>query len=40
MKTYLLKLITLLVFGSSFVSMATNPEEDKKNNKLLKLHYF
>ena len=30
MKTYLLKLITLLVFGSSFVSMTTNPEEDKK----------
>ena len=37
MKTYLLKLITLLVFGSSFVSMATNPEEDKKKQQTIKV---
>lgn len=37
MKTYLLKLITLLVFGSSFVSMATNPEEDKKKKQTIKV---
>ena len=37
MKTYLLKLITLLVFGSAFVSMATNPEEDKKKQQTIKV---
>ena len=37
MKTYLLKLITLLVFGSSFVSMTTNPEEDKKKQQTIKV---
>ena len=37
MKTYLLKLITILVFGSSFVSMATNPEEDKKKQQTIKV---
>ena len=39
MKIYLLKLMTIVILGSSFVSTATNSEEDKKN-KLLKLHYF
>lgn len=37
MKIYLLKLMTIVILGSSFVSIATNSEEDKKKQQTIKV---